>query len=65
MLNLDTRDDQEALNYCIYNFKDEFNTKIDIEKKIFYNFPFLVGKMKKIKIIQTILNHIQEETIME
>ena len=40
MLNLDTRDDQEALNYCIYNFKDEFNTKIDIEKKIFYNFPF-------------------------
>ena len=41
ILERETKDDQEALNFCINTFNDELNARIDTEKEIFYNNPFI------------------------
>ena len=42
MIKLNMKDDQRALNYCIYNYK-ELNAKIDINNIIFTNHPIVSG----------------------
>lgn len=47
ILERETRDDQEALNYCINTFTDDLNARIDTDKEIFYNNPFISFCSKK------------------
>ncbi len=64
ILERDTRDDQEALNFCINTYNDELNARIDTEKEIFYNNPFISFWCSK-KEPNVSLNLIQEETTIQ